>query len=70
MNASNTENFRPAAVKQEKPRAEKSDLVKPKQAAANKTVEPASTEKVSAKKVGQEKPAEAKVKKEATHSAR
>jgi hypothetical protein len=69
MNASSTEVFRPAAVKQEKPRTEKSDSVKSKQVAANKTVEPAA-EKVPAKKVRQEKPAEAKIKKESVHSAK
>lgn len=70
MTASSIEMFRPAAaVKSEKPRAEKPDAAKPKQPVADKTVESAAPEKVPAKKVKEEKPA-AKIKKENSQPAK
>jgi len=70
MTASSLEFLRPSAAKQEKPRVEKPDAAKLKQPLAGKNVEPAAAEKVSVKKIREEKPAEAKIKKETSQSAK
>lgn len=72
ISASNLEFLRPAAAagKQEKPGVVKSDAAKPKQSVAGKTVEPAAAEKVPAKKIKEEKSAEAKIKKETAQPAK
>lgn len=72
MNAANLGLLRPAAAaKSEKPpRVEKTDQTKPKQPAAAKNVAPVAAEKVPAKKIREEKPPEAKIKRENAQSAK
>lgn len=69
MTAGSAGIVRPAAAKPAKPRAEKPDAPKSKQSEAIKAAE-AATEKVPAKKTREEKPAEAKIKRETSQPAK
>lgn len=71
MNATGVEVPRPAPVKTDKPRVEKSEAPKTKPAVADKkTAEPAAAEKTPVKKASETKPAEPKIKRETAQPAR
>ncbi|MDQ6787074.1 MAG: hypothetical protein M3033_09735 [Acidobacteriota bacterium] len=70
ISASNIKFFSSAGDKTEKPRAEKTDVAKPKAAAASKTETSAAEEKIPAKKIKQDSAADSKIKREAVQPTR